>query len=113
MFPRWRGLNHFNHLLKQKFTDGRKFEDISKVCSDSYFILLRFHLITREFRQIVIYIAHTVLKKNRSWQGYLLLRCIRCYIELDMYVGLDVQTEETIAAGRALVLQLGDLINVS
>jgi hypothetical protein len=29
--PRWRGLNHFSAIMKVDFTDGRKYEDISKV----------------------------------------------------------------------------------
>jgi hypothetical protein len=30
-FPRWRGLNHFNQVMEISFTDGSKYEDISKV----------------------------------------------------------------------------------
>jgi hypothetical protein len=29
--PRWRGLKHFSAVMKIFFTDGGKFEDISKV----------------------------------------------------------------------------------
>lgn len=29
--PRWRGLNHFTEILDVSFTDGSKYEDISKV----------------------------------------------------------------------------------
>jgi hypothetical protein len=29
--PRWSGLNHFSAVMKVDFTDGRKYEDISKV----------------------------------------------------------------------------------
>lgn len=30
--PRWRGLNHFGTYLSVDFTDGTKWEDMSKVC---------------------------------------------------------------------------------
>lgn len=29
--PRWRGLNHFEHVVEISFTDGTKYEDISRV----------------------------------------------------------------------------------
>lgn len=33
-FPRWRDLNHFSETAKfREFADGRKYEDLSKVCS--------------------------------------------------------------------------------
>ena len=32
LFPRWRGLNHFNKVMHIDFTDGSKWEDIAKVC---------------------------------------------------------------------------------
>lgn len=31
-FPRWRDLNHFSEIAQfREFTDGRKYEDLSKV----------------------------------------------------------------------------------
>ncbi|KAH9168438.1 hypothetical protein EDB89DRAFT_1855509 [Lactarius sanguifluus] len=30
--PRWRGLHHFSNMMNTSFTDGSKYEDISKVC---------------------------------------------------------------------------------
>ena len=30
--PRWRGLNHFLNYLGVEFSDGSKWEDMSKVC---------------------------------------------------------------------------------
>lgn len=29
--PRWPGLNHFNQVMAVAFTDGSKYEDLSKV----------------------------------------------------------------------------------
>lgn len=42
-FPRWRGLTHFGNVMSMSFTDGSKYEDLSKVtrpptlfgCTDS------------------------------------------------------------------------------
>lgn len=34
--PRWRGLNHFNKYVDVEFTDGSKWEDMSKVCRGPY-----------------------------------------------------------------------------
>ena len=31
MIPSWRGLNHFSQVCEVQFTDGTKYEDISKV----------------------------------------------------------------------------------
>jgi hypothetical protein len=33
LMPRWRNLNHFDNVLNVSFSDGRKFEDIFKVCA--------------------------------------------------------------------------------
>ncbi|KAG2063088.1 hypothetical protein BDR04DRAFT_1131147 [Suillus decipiens] len=66
--PRWRNINHFNHVMDISFSDGSKYEDISKVRS-----------------------THALL--------YLLLRCIREYVNINMYATLEVRTSETIAAG--------------
>jgi len=41
-----------------------------------------------------------VLDPDTQQLGYLLLRCIRCYVEFEMYAGLEVHTTETIEAGR-------------
>ena len=35
--PRWRGLNHFMSYLAVEFTDGSKWEDMSKVRHNQYF----------------------------------------------------------------------------
>ena len=31
MIPQWRGLTHFENVIKVSFTDGKKFEHIFKV----------------------------------------------------------------------------------
>jgi hypothetical protein len=37
--PRWRGLKHFSEVMKISFTDGGKYEDISKV-NPSFLVIL-------------------------------------------------------------------------
>ena len=45
-------------------------------------------------------------------EGYLLLRLMRSYLELDMYTSLIVHTESTLAAGRAELLVFEKLLHV-
>ncbi|KAI0658337.1 hypothetical protein C8Q70DRAFT_917521 [Cubamyces menziesii] len=79
--PRWSGLIHFNEVMGTSFTDGSKYEDISKNLP---------------------FVAHNVVTEVTSLAGYQLLVTIRRYLEEDMYVGLPLQTEWTLANGREL-----------
>ncbi|KAI6157711.1 hypothetical protein BKA82DRAFT_131015 [Pisolithus tinctorius] len=82
--PRWHGLNHFEEALSVLYTDGQKFEDLSK---------------------IIVFACHDIFPHDTEKDGYLLLRCLRAYIEFDMYTALELQTTHTLAAGReALVI---------
>ncbi|KAJ7933262.1 hypothetical protein B0H13DRAFT_1592438 [Mycena leptocephala] len=74
--PRWRNLNHFRTVTNVAYNDGSKHEDIAKM---------------------MIYAAHNILKDKI---GLILLKCVRCYLELEVYVGLELHTTDTIAAGR-------------
>ena len=58
------------------FNDGSKHQDVSKM---------------------MLYAAHNILTDEL---GLILLEWVRSYMELDMYVGLELHTTETIAAGR-------------
>ncbi|KAJ7262834.1 hypothetical protein C8J57DRAFT_1436351 [Mycena rebaudengoi] len=78
--PRWRGLNHFDAVMNISFNDGSKHQDIAKM---------------------MLFVAHNVLVDK---PGVLLLQALRSYLELDMYVGLQVHTSRTIAAGRRELL---------
>lgn len=60
-----------------------------------------------------IFISHNVLTEKESPHGYHLLCCLRAYLDLTMWEGLDVHTEETIESGRKAVKRLGKLLNVS
>ncbi|KAF9494958.1 hypothetical protein BDN71DRAFT_1496133 [Pleurotus eryngii] len=87
--PRWRNFHHFAALTTITFNDGSKFEDISK---------------------ILLFVAHNILTKDADPLGYLLLKCLRAYIDLRLYAGMEVHTSETIAAGEQLVIELGELL---
>ncbi|KAG2746305.1 hypothetical protein P692DRAFT_201867904 [Suillus brevipes Sb2] len=89
-FPQWQNLNHFDRVTNIFFTDGNKFQDIS--------------------RQIV-YAAQNVLTRAEDEAGYALLKCIVSYLHIDMYVSLDVHTESTLAAGEAEILVFQKLLD--
>ncbi|KAG1853126.1 hypothetical protein F4604DRAFT_1883424 [Suillus subluteus] len=78
-FPRWQNLKHLAQVMSISFADGSVYEDISKM---------------------VIHATHAILTEDECPLGYLLLRCIRLFLELDMYAALQVHTTETISAGR-------------
>ncbi|KAK7680232.1 hypothetical protein QCA50_016741 [Cerrena zonata] len=76
--PPWHNLNHFKAIMDIHFSDGSKYEDISKV---------------------IIFVTHNViLQQNKS--AYLLLCCLRIYLVIDMYAALEVHTETTLLAGE-------------
>ncbi|KAG2090404.1 uncharacterized protein F5147DRAFT_748245 [Suillus discolor] len=81
-FPRWRNLKHLSQVMSISFADSSVYEDISKM---------------------VIYAAHTIVTEDECPIGYLLLRCIRLFLEVDLYAALEVHTADTIRAGRHAV----------
>ncbi|KAG1773661.1 hypothetical protein EV702DRAFT_1181089 [Suillus placidus] len=81
-FPCWQNLKHPNQVVGVTFTDSSVHEDISKM---------------------IIYATHDILTKNDCPLGYLLLRCVRLYLEMDMYAALEVHTTNTIEEGRHTV----------
>ncbi|KAG0692969.1 hypothetical protein DFH29DRAFT_985615 [Suillus ampliporus] len=89
-FPRWRNLNHFDRVTNIYFTDGNKFQDISKQ---------------------IVFVAQNVLTHAEDEAGYALLKCIVSYLHIDMYVSLDVHTESTLAAGEAEILVFQKLLD--
>ncbi|KAG1902756.1 uncharacterized protein F5891DRAFT_1127421 [Suillus fuscotomentosus] len=89
-FPQWQNLNHFDHVTNIYFTNGNKFQDIS--------------------RQIV-HAAQNVLTHAEDEAGYALLKCIVSYLHIDMYISLDVHTESTLAAGEAEILVFQKLLD--
>lgn len=64
---------------------------------------------------MIVFAAHEVLCQNDDDDGlgYLLLRCTRAYLVVDMYAALEVHTSETLKKGRAAVAEFGKLLQVS
>ncbi|KAF4599037.1 hypothetical protein EYR40_006126 [Pleurotus pulmonarius] len=89
MIPRWRNLHHFESVSNITFNDGSKNQDISK---------------------LILFTSYNILTKNVDKTGYLLLRCLRAYINMRMYAGMQVHTDATIAAGRLAVQAFSALI---
>ncbi|KIP05748.1 hypothetical protein PHLGIDRAFT_73799 [Phlebiopsis gigantea 11061_1 CR5-6] len=88
LIPRWRNLNHFSSVVQVYFADGSKYEDIGK---------------------LIIFASHNVITESSSKRGYLLLRCMRAYIEHDMHLALEVHTEHTLESGRAWLQKYSEL----
>ncbi|KAF9491816.1 hypothetical protein BDN71DRAFT_1578512 [Pleurotus eryngii] len=89
LIPRWRNLHHFESVSNIAFNDASKNQDISK---------------------LVLFASYNILTKNVDATGYLLLRCLRAYINMRMYAGMQVHTNDTIAAGRLAVEAFSALI---
>ncbi|KAJ7500378.1 hypothetical protein B0H11DRAFT_2155479 [Mycena galericulata] len=84
--PRWRNLNHFQAVTNISFNDGSKHEDISKM---------------------ILFAVHNILT-NRL--GLMLLACVRSYLVLDLHLGFELHTTETIADGRRELQNFGELM---
>ncbi|KAG1836025.1 hypothetical protein F4604DRAFT_1943802 [Suillus subluteus] len=82
-FPQWLNLNHFKSVINISFTDGNKFQDLSKQ---------------------TLYASLNILTPRASPEGYQLLQVISSYLQLDSWIGLDVHTESTLAEIEAKLL---------
>ncbi|EMD40065.1 hypothetical protein CERSUDRAFT_46326 [Gelatoporia subvermispora B] len=80
LFPRWRNLKHLTAITNITFQDGSTYEDMSK---------------------IILFVVHNVVNKDDHPECYALLKCIRSYLNLDIYLSFEVHTDETINATRA------------
>lgn len=61
-----------------------------------------------------MFAAHDILPNTDECKtAYLLLRCVRAYLEVDLYAALEVHTTETIAGGREALQKFSELMNVS
>ena len=61
---------------------------------------------------MVIYAAHAIITEDECPVGYLLLRCIRLFLEVDMYASLEVHTTDTVCAGRHAVQAFSTYLQV-
>lgn len=76
-------------------------------------LLLRAIAIVSLILQMIIYATHDILTEEASPLGYLLLRCVRLYLEVDMYAAFEVHTANTISEGRSAVQALTAFMKVS
>jgi hypothetical protein len=53
-----------------------------------------------------------VINSNKHPDGYVLLQCLRAYLNLNMYTGFNVHTMETIAAGENALEVFAELMKV-
>ncbi|KAJ3500219.1 hypothetical protein NLJ89_g9890 [Agrocybe chaxingu] len=81
--------SQFPEAFMREFADGGKYEDISK---------------------IVVFASHNILSPEITPRGYTLLKLMRSYLELDMFMSLKLHTETTIAHGRKELLVFNDLL---
>ena len=105
-FPRWRGLTAFGNVMSITFSDGSKYEDLSKVIKAP--ILAR--AVIGCPQQISVFIMHNLFSEKTP--EYCLLRALRCYVEVDLYASLEVHTDQTIAGGRQRLTRFYELMKV-
>ena len=63
--------------------------------------------------QSIIFAAHAAVTEEDSPIAYALLRCIRAYLDHNMYLSLEVHTDDTIALGRTALWHLDAELHVS
>ena len=107
MMPCWRGLNHFEEALSVSYTDGQKFEDLSKVCVNQFDNYIHWH------RQVIVFACYDVLTHEDCKDGYIHLCCLQAYIEFDLYTAFEVHTMHTLTAGWEALSTLNTLIQVN
>ncbi|KAH8980970.1 hypothetical protein EDB86DRAFT_2813253 [Lactarius hatsudake] len=86
--PRWSGLYHFQEVMNVSFTDGTKFEDLSK---------------------ILVFTVHNIIPQS-DVGGWLLIRALRSFTIVDLYLSFEEHTQLTIAAGRQELAEFGRLM---
>ena len=65
------------------------------------------------YLQIIVFASQDVLTREECKDGYLLLRCLRAYIEFDLYAAFEVHTTHTLVAGREALHIFNTLIEVN
>jgi hypothetical protein len=60
-----------------------------------------------------MFALHNVLDEKSDPQGYLLLKVLRSYLELDLWADLDVHTSSTLEAADAELLRFSALLKVN
>jgi hypothetical protein len=109
--PHWPGLNNFRSLHSTgEFADGTKFEDLSKVRTK---FISTTEITKFKLYQVLIFASHHILTQVQCPIGFLLLKLLRSYLELDMYASLTVHTDVTIALAKEELLRFNDVLQVS
>ena len=100
--PQWSGLDHFSNYIRENFTDGSKWENMSKVRYTNTIIPLPTYKSCSVFlSQICVHVAQNTLTSGlESDSSFLLLQCIQVYVELDLLASFEVHTDHTITWGR-------------
>jgi len=62
--PRWRNLNHFDHIMSVHFSDANKYEDILKV--NVIFIILKDIAIFYTYISRCLFSQHTIFLQKRA-----------------------------------------------
>ena len=63
--------------------------------------------------QVLIFASHHVLTQANCPNGFLLLKLLRSYLELDMYASLTVHTDVTLKLGKEEFLRFDETLRVS
>ncbi|KAI0073150.1 hypothetical protein K474DRAFT_1710969 [Panus rudis PR-1116 ss-1] len=66
--PSWKDLSHMSQVMSIKFSDGKKYEHISKV---------------------ILYATHNLFHHQKNKLAYKMLKVVRAYINLDMLIALE------------------------
>lgn len=109
LFPRWKDLYHFDGAIKVTFNDGKKHEDLSRVCLPTKML----YDILSLFLQQLLYVIHDIWERNEKSEGYLFARLFRKYLELDIYMSFDLHTEDSILSAENTLKAFGELLLVS
>ena len=86
------------------FTDGSKYEHFSKVVLSLILTCVSFNC--HFHRSLSLFFS--LFEEKTS--GYLLLKVLRCYLEIDMFASLQVHTEHIIAAGKLQITRFYSLL---
>ncbi|KAG2142230.1 uncharacterized protein EDB93DRAFT_1241592 [Suillus bovinus] len=62
-------------------------------------------------KYMIVFAAHDILTSSHCKLGHLLLRCICYYIGFNIYVSLEVHTEDTITAGRLALRKFSEMMD--
>ncbi|KAI6010037.1 hypothetical protein BKA83DRAFT_4467647 [Pisolithus microcarpus] len=83
--PHWHGLNHFDEAL--------------------FYLIYGYKSLT----QVVVFACHDTLLPVEK-EGYLLLHCLRAYIEFDLYTAFELHMTHTLAAGQEALATFNTLM---